>query len=217
MAGRVLTREKVYDPILRIIHAWNALAIILLLLGAQIAKWLAWTPEAVFLWRFHVWIGYALLVGLVARLLWGLNGPSHARLGALWQWRAWRDAAHARQLFGKPEGWGHHAVASAVYLLLYLLLAVMVVSGLMLTAVTQGAGPLAPWFGHAVDLKYWLRMPHDYLEEVVLGFVLIHLAALVLHEMRHGIPVAQAMVSGYQYRELEHEEQEKIDERQTWP
>jgi len=213
MAGRVLSREKVYDPILRIIHAWNALSLVLLLLGAQIAKFLSWTPEAVFLWHFHVWIGYALLVGLVARLLWGLNGPTHARFAALWQWRAWRDAVRARQLFGKPEAWGHHGVASAIYLLFYLVLAGMVLSGLMLAAVTQGAGPLAPWFAHAVDLKYGLRMPHDYLEEVVLGFVLIHLAALVLHELRHGIPVAQAMVSGFQYRQLEHEVQENIDER----
>jgi len=28
----------------------------------------------------------------------------------------------------------------------------------------------------------------------------LHLAALVLHEARHGVPLAQAMVSGYQYR-----------------
>ena len=201
MAGRVLTREKIYDPILRIIHAWNALAIVLLLLGAQIAKWQEYTPEAMFLWRFHVWVGYALVLGLVARLLWGLNGPAHARFAAMWQWRAWLEAARARRLFAAPERWGHHPVAAAVYLLLYLLLAVMGVSGLLLAAVEQGAGPLAPWFGHRIDLKWLFKTPHDVLEEILLGFVFIHLAALVLHEVRHGIPVAQAMVSGYQYRE----------------
>jgi cytochrome b len=28
----------------------------------------------------------------------------------------------------------------------------------------------------------------------------LHIAALILHESRHGAPMAQAMVSGYQYR-----------------
>jgi cytochrome b len=30
--------------------------------------------------------------------------------------------------------------------------------------------------------------------------VVLHIAALILHEVRHGVPMAQAMVSGYQYR-----------------
>jgi cytochrome b len=28
----------------------------------------------------------------------------------------------------------------------------------------------------------------------------LHIAALILHEVSHGVPLAQAMVSGYQYR-----------------
>jgi cytochrome b len=38
------------------------------------------------------------------------------------------------------------------------------------------------------------------LEEFVIGFIFIHIAALIAHEARHGVPLAQAMVSGYQYR-----------------
>ncbi len=200
MAQMILTRAKVYDPVLRIIHGWNALAIVLLLLGAQLAKWLQYTPEAIFLWRFHVWVGYALLVGLVARVLWGINGPTHARLSAFWQWRAWVAAVRARAWFAAPSGWGHQPVASLAYVLLYLMLALMAISGLLLVAVEQGAGPLAPWFAHAVELKWLFKTPHDWIEEFILGFVVLHLAALVLHEWRHGIPLAQAMVSGYQYR-----------------
>ena len=87
MTGQVLIREKVYDPILRILHAWNGLAILLLILSSLVAETIAFTPEATSLWRFHVWTGYALVLGLVGRIAWGINGPAHARWSALWHWR----------------------------------------------------------------------------------------------------------------------------------
>ncbi len=200
MARILLSRERVYDPILRSIHAWNGIAILLLVISAQVASWIELTPEATALWRFHVWTGYALIIGLVARLSWGVNGPAHARLAALWHGRAWWRALRTRQWFTEPEGYGHHPLASAVYLAVYVALLVMALSGLALAAIEQGRGPLTAWLGHDVTMKVWFAMPHDVLEEFVMGFVVLHIAALILHEIRHGVPLAQAMVSGYQYR-----------------
>lgn len=200
MARQVLIREKVYDPILRILHAWNGLAILLLILSSLVAEWLEYTPEATALWRLHVWTGYVLVLGLVGRIVWGINGPSHARLSALWQGRAWLAALRARRLFTEPEGFGHHPLASGAYLALYLVILAMAVTGLALAAIDQGRGPLYAWLGHDVTLKHLFKTPHDVLEEFVWGFVILHIAALILHEARHGSPMAQAMVSGYQYR-----------------
>ena len=200
MSRQVLVREKVYDPILRTLHAWNGLAILLLALSGLVADGLGYTPEATALWRFHVWTGYALILGLAGRLAWGLNGPEHARLAALWQPRAWWAALRARKLFTAPEGFGHHPLASGAYLAFYGLVLTMVVTGLGLAAVEQGRGPLVAWIGHDVTLKHLFKTPHDFLEEFVWGFVILHIAALILHEARHGVPLAQAMVSGYQYR-----------------
>ncbi len=200
MARQVLVREKVYDPILRILHAWNGLATLLLLLGSQAAEWLAYTPEATALWRFHVWTGYALVLGLVGRLAWGLNGPVHARIPALWHPRAWLAALRSRRLFTEAEGFGHHPLASGVYLAFYLIILAMAVTGLALAAIDQGRGPLYVWLGHDVTLKAVFKDPHEFLETFVWGFVIVHVAALILHEDRHGAPLAQAMVSGYQYR-----------------
>jgi cytochrome b len=196
----LLSRERVFDPILRSIHAWNGFAILLLILSAQVADWIEFTPEATALWRFHVWAGYALVLGLVARLAWGLNGPKHARLRAMWFWQAWWQALRSRQWFVEPEGYGHHPLASAAYIGFYLIVLVMAVTGLALVAIDQGSGPLALWLGHDVLLKNVFKTPHDFLEEFVIGFVVMHMAALILHEARHGLPLAQAMISGYQYR-----------------
>jgi Ni/Fe-hydrogenase 1 B-type cytochrome subunit len=206
MVRLLLDREKVYDPVLRSIHAWNALAIVLLLLGGRAGEWLGYTPEAASLWRFHVWVGYGLTLGLIARLAWGLVGPPHARIAALWQPHAWWQALRSGKLFAEPEGWSHHAPAAAVYLVLYLLLFAMAATGLALAAIDQGRGPLYLWLGHDVTLKHLFREPHAWMENAVLAFVVVHIAALVVHEGRHGVPLAQAMVSGFQYRKADKEE-----------
>jgi cytochrome b len=200
MARMRLNREKVFDPILRGIHAWNGLAIVLLVISSLTAGWLQFTPEAAALWRFHVWAGYALVIGLAGRLSWGLHGPAHARLGAMWQWRAWLAVIQTRRLFTEPSGYGHHPLASGAYLAFYLIVLVMAATGLALAAIEQGSGPLVAWLGDDVTLKTLFKAPHDMLEEFVWGFIGLHIAALILHEARHGVPMAQAMVSGYQYR-----------------
>ncbi len=200
MAGQVLIREKVYDPVLRSLHAWNGLAVLLLVLSSLLAEAIAYTPEATSLWRFHVWAGYALVLGLVGRVAWGINGPGHARWSALWHWRQWVAALRARRFFGEPQAFGHEPLASAAYLAFYVVVVVMAATGLALAAIDQGRGPLVFLLGHDVTLKHVFREPHEILEKVVWAYVLLHIAALILHEVRHGIPMAQAMVSGYQYR-----------------
>ncbi len=202
-----LEREKVYDPILRGVHVWNALVIVLLLLGGRAGGWLGYTPEAAALRYFHVLVGYGLVLGLVARITWGLVGPAPARFSGLWQPRAWWRMARTREFFPTPADWGHQAASAAVYLLLYLLLLGMVVTGLALAAINQGSGPLYLWLGHDVTLKHLFREPHEAMEYAVLALVVVHIATLILHEVRHGVPLAQAMVSGFQYRKVEEEEE----------
>lgn len=200
MTRQVLVREKVYDPILRTLHAWNGVAILLLVSSSLVAGWLGYSPEATSLWRFHVWAGYALVLGLAGRIAWGLNGPAHARLSALWHGREWLLALRERRLFTAPDAFGHHPLASAAYLAFYLVILTMAVTGLALAAIEQGRGPLVMWLGHDVTLKPLFKPVHDFLEEFVWGFIVLHIAALILHEAHHGVPMAQAMVSGYQYR-----------------
>lgn len=205
MESLELRRERVYDPVLRLIHAWNALLVVLLLLSSQWAKWLEFGWEVPALWRIHLWLGYLLLVGLVARFTWGVVGPEHARWAALWHPAAWRDALRRRSFFTAPSGIGHHPQASLAYLIFYGLAWVMAITGLALAAIDQGHGPLFEALGHGFLLKPLFRTPHDWLEELLLAFVVVHLAALILHERRHGIPLAQGMVSGYQYLKEEEE------------
>ncbi len=200
MEAQVLSRTRVYDPVLRIIHAWNALLVVLLLASSQLATWLEFSWEVAALWRLHLWCGYLLFVGLVARLVWGMVGPAHARWSGLWRPAVWLDAVRKRQFFSPPQAFGHHPVASLAYLAFYGMAWCLAITGLALAAIDEGVGPLYTALGYAFASEPWFRTPHDWIEEWMLAFVIVHLAALILHERRHGIPVAQAMVSGYQYR-----------------
>lgn len=196
----VLQRAHAYDSLLRIIHAWNAVFVFLLLASSQLATWLKFSWEVAALWRLHLWCGYLLFIGLMARLVWGIVGPRHARWSDLWRPMDWLEAVRSRRFFSPPKALGHHPLASLAYLAFYGMAWGMAVTGLALAAIDQGVGPLYDTLGYAFEAKPWFRRPHDWLEELIFAFVIVHLAALILHERRHGIPMAQAMVSGYQYR-----------------
>jgi Ni/Fe-hydrogenase 1 B-type cytochrome subunit len=199
MASVLLKRVRVYDPVLRVIHAWNALNIVLLVITGQIADALELAWPAAALWHIHLWLGYALILGFSARLIWAFVGPDAARWRALWHPAAWYAGLRDKRFFTAPEALGHHPHASAGYLVIYAALLTMAASGLALAAIDQGTGPLYALLGHAAELKASFRLPHDWLQYVFIVFIFAHLGALILHERRHGIPVAQAMVSGYQY------------------
>ncbi len=192
-------REQVYDPVLRLIHAWNGLAILFLMTTVWLSELFEKGVGEKTLWQFHIYLGYGLILGLAARLAWGVVGPAHARFSDMWHPAAWWQAVVSRNLQAVPR-LGHNALASGVYLLVYLLLIAMAVTGLGLAAVEHSMGPFNIWFGDMAWLKEAFEEPHEIIYNFLIGFVLVHLAALIWHEWKDGTPLAQAMVSGYQYQ-----------------
>ena len=192
-------RQKVYDPALRLIHLWNGLAILFLMVTIWISDLFDKGVGEDTLWQIHIFIGYALVVGIVARLAWGLVGPRHARYSDMWHPAAWWNAVRHFNLTTKPS-FGHNTLASAVYLLVYLLLIAMAVSGLGLAAIEHSMGPFNTWFGDMTWLEDLFDEPHEIIYYLLMGFVVIHIAALIWHEYKDKTPMAQAMVTGYQYQ-----------------
>jgi cytochrome b len=194
-----MERQKVFDPVLRIIHWFNGLAIVLLLATAYASELFEKGLGEKVVWTLHIFTGYGLSAGLAARVLWGVAGPRHARFSALWHPRAW--AAALRMRFTRDGRFGHDPYASLAYLALYAALFVMAGTGLALAATEHGTGPLTPWLFDRVALGELVEEPHEAIHVLIIGFIVLHLGALVVHEWRGKTPVAQAMVSGYQYRE----------------
>lgn len=203
----IYRRRKVYDPILRSLHAINAVAILFLLVSGSLEDWVEAGEQSRLLWRCHIAAGYLLLYGLAGRLAWGLVGPRHARFSDFWHPTTWRRFVTSLQ--NPPHGFGHHPLASLAYLMLYLILLGMAGSGLALAAIEHGMGPFAGLIGDAADLGAWFEKPHEAGYALVIAFITVHIGALIWHESHDHLPLAQSMVSGYQYRLQEGENHEQ--------
>lgn len=201
-------RHKVYDPVLRFIHLWNGLAILFLILTIWLEDFFDKGASEDALWQLHIYLGYALVVGLIVRIVWGLVGPQHARFSDMWHPATWWRAVKNMNFHTTPRI-GHNTLASGAYLLVYGLLLVMAVSGLGLAAVEHSTGPFNAWFGDMAHLEDLFEEPHELIYYFMMGFVVIHIAALIWHEKQDKTPLAQSMVTGYQYQVVTDETEAK--------
>lgn len=193
--------HRVYDPVLRLLHAVNGLLIVLLAGSGLVASGIEPGAATAWLHHWHGVLGSTLLVGLSGRLAWGIVGPRHARWRDMWHPAAWRALQTPGALFTAPNRLGHHPVASLVYLGVYLLLLGLGISGLALLAGLQGHGPLAARFGLDAAMATQLSAPHVWAGWAIAAFVPVHLLAMSLHAHLHRVPVAQGMLTGVQYLE----------------
>ncbi|TCV90310.1 cytochrome b/b6 domain-containing protein [Sulfurirhabdus autotrophica] len=198
-------RRKTYDGVLRLIHAWNGIAILFMIITVLLSEFFGNGPGEKTLWLIHIYGGYALVTGLVARLVWGIVGPKHARFSDMWYPSHWWNAVRSFSL-RSPSGFGHNTLASAAYLAVYAILFMMAATGLSLAAIEHSVGPLSPWLADSAWLKDLFKEPHEFGYNVIIAFIVVHIAALIWHEWKDKTPTAQSMVSGYQYRVSESEE-----------
>jgi len=210
-----LSRRPLFDPILRTLHAWNGFFIVALLLTSAAADALWLEGSVVGLWRLHVWLGYGLLLGLVGRVVWSLVGPQRAGWAVLWQpksWRqawllAWQDKRWLAWLETRQkDGSAPPPAAALVYLISYGVLLISVLSGLVLVAVEYDSGPLRAVLGLAFAWGEVAQAWHEIGEKWFYLFLLLHFAAMIWHERREGVPVAQGMISGYYYHRKDEDE-----------
>jgi Ni/Fe-hydrogenase 1 B-type cytochrome subunit len=189
--------RRVYDPLLRLLHATIGASIVALIVTSQLADWYEHDPYEKTLWNLHILSGYVLSAGLLARLLWGWVGPASARWRDLWHPTIWKDGLKNLRL---PDARrvGHDPIASLAYLFAYGVMALMVATGLGLAASEFQSGPLAAWLGNASWLEDVLGEPHEAGFVMMLGFIGLHMTALVFHHLR-GERVAQSMLTGKQY------------------
>ncbi|MCX6126338.1 MAG: cytochrome b/b6 domain-containing protein [Proteobacteria bacterium] len=192
-------RRKVYGGIQRFIHAWIGS-----ITAAQVAiGWFGKSMEPgatkLPLIQAHIFLGYGLVVGLAARFVWGIVGPKHARFSAIVH-PAVGLSVLRKFRFERSNNFGHDPNASLTYLGLYGALGVSVVSGLVLAAIKYDVGPLASILFDDFSLHELALNFHDAVLYAATGFTVVHIGGMILHENKTGHPIAQAMVSGYQYR-----------------
>lgn len=167
---------RVYDLPTRVFH-WSFAA---LFVGAYAIANLVDDDSARFAW--HMLAGLLLGVAVLLRLVWGVVGTRHAR---------WSDLRlDPRQLAGYLKGvvagggrrWAGHNPASSWAALAMLALAL----GLAGTGLAMANG-VAP---------EWMEDVHELAANAFLVVVLLHVAGVVVHALRHRDGLPLSMLSG---------------------
>jgi cytochrome b len=140
---------------------------------------------------WHFWSGYAVLMLLIFRLLWGFVGSSTARFATFIR----GPRALAAYLKGKWRGIGHTPLGALSVVALLLLTAVDV--GLGLVAIDDDGlyeGPLAQFV--SVDTAERATGLHDTLFNWLLGLIILHLCAILYYRLFRGKRLVSPMITG---------------------
>jgi cytochrome b len=167
---------KVWDRFVRIAH-WTLAACVLTawLTGEWKLKSAEW---------LHEWVGYAVLVVITLRVVWGWTGSRYARFSQFVAGPS-RTLGYARALLrgGEPRYIGHNPLGGWMIVALLVTAALAAVSGWL--SVTDR------YWGVA-----WMQDLHGALSDVLIALVVLHLAGVGYTSLRHGENLAAAMVRG---------------------
>jgi cytochrome b len=167
----VPTRRTV-DAFTRMLHALLALSFV----GAYV------TAESEVFRLLHVGLGYTLGALLVVRVLWGLLGPRHARLTALWgKLRGLADFFH-----DVGTGQGSWRQAQNLYMAACVLAILLAIAPLVLS----GYATYQEWTGD------WMAEVHEFFGNFMLGAVLAHITGVVLISLWRQRNLATPMLTG---------------------
>ncbi len=146
----------------------------------------------------HILIGYALIVLLAFRLVWGFAGNQYARFKSF-VFSPQATLSYVRSLrSGHPQHYyGHNPAGALMVFGLLALLSAVFASGLVTLAVIDFEGPLlflANWVSD--DTSYFFRHSHDFLVDVALLTIPLHLLGVVAGSWQHKENLVRSMVTG---------------------
>lgn len=140
---------------------------------------------SVFSTALHLWLGYALLVIVLFRLLWGLVGSETARFSHFLR----NPMAVARYLARLPDSQpthspGHNPAGGWSVVVMLLLLLTQSITGLFVETWDELRGPLAERVGR--DTALLMTDLHALLHWPLLVIVLVHVIAVLYYRLRKG-------------------------------
>lgn len=185
----------IWDPLVRFFH-WTLVACFAL----------AFVTEDDFL-GLHVWAGYVIGILLLVRVAWGFVGTRHARFSDF-VFSPRRVKAYLRELFqGRARRWlGHNPAGGMMIVAMMITLGLTVITGLMVYAVGDDAGPLRDYITSRSELfEDVLEGTHEFLANLMVLMVVVHVAGVLVESLLHRDNLIGAMISGRKKVIDEHE------------
>lgn len=171
-AGAAPRTVRVWDPLVRLFHWGVVTGVVLNLFILRKGK----VP--------HRYVGYAIALLLLIRVVWGFIGTRHARFADFVRGPT-AVRAYLADLWLKREKrhLGHNPAGGAMMLALMVLLATLCLSGWMMT--------LDAFWG-----VEWVEEVHELLSNALYLFVPLHVAGAVMTGYRHRENLILAMITG---------------------
>lgn len=193
---------KVWDRFLRFFH-WTLV----------LCFTTAFISGEVHLSTTHELVGYALCVLLAARLYWGFRGSEYARFRAFIFPVSEAVSYLHSMLKGNPRHYyGHNPAGALMVFTMFGLLAMIFLSGLLTLGTIDFGGPLA-FLANSVsdDASYVFRHVHEFLPNVALGLVVLHLLGVLVGSIQHKENLVRAMLTGRKSPPLQSESNNQND------
>ncbi len=182
-------QQKVWDLPTRLFH-WA-------LVGSVATGWLLGEFRTFSTMNWHFYMGYTTAGLIVLRIVWGMIGAQPSRLSALFpaprQLIVYIRALGQREPGGAP---GHSPLGALSVLAMLAALVVQIISGQF--AEDDGlfsAGPLASYVEPAMVLK--MTAIHSMSSWVVLGLIVLHVAAIIFYKVWKRENLTRAMITGW--------------------
>lgn len=172
VSPRKVRSIAVWDPVVRLFH-WFVVT------GFAINMFVAEEGEA-----FHRWVGYAILIVIAVRLIWGFIGTTHARFSDFIPTpRGLLIYAKALLIGREPRYVGHNPAAAVMMIALVGLMVLCGVTGWM-----QG---LDAFWG-----VEWVLELHEASAKAILALAGVHVAAAFAESVRHRENLIWSMITG---------------------
>ena len=164
-------KKPVWDISVRLFH-W-------LLVILFVAAWVTAEQGPAWMER-HMQIGYAIMVLVLFRLLWGVYGSEHARFANFLAGPG-KVVSYVRQLFagGGEQSVGHNALGGWSVVAMLLLIGFQVGTGLFANDDIYNEGPLTGWVSNATSGL--LTRIHKINFNVLLVIIAIHIGAVFFY------------------------------------
>jgi cytochrome b len=144
---------------------------------------------------YHLWSGYAMLVLVSFRILWGFVGSYYARFSNFVR-NPIATIKYAFSVLKKTDQHhaGHNPLGALMVIALLLGLLVQAVTGLFTNDEIFNLGPLYTYVSDELSLS--LTSLHRQLYYWILGAVILHIAAVLIHQFLKREKIINAMFTG---------------------
>lgn len=197
--------RRVWDFPVRVFH-WS---LVISFAGAYITHRLG-----IEYFKYHVWCGYAVIILVSFRIIWGLVGTRHARFWNFIRGPVTTGRYTLATLRGKGQHYaGHNPLGALMVIVLLASLAVQALAGLFANDEIFNLGPLYAYVSAQRSIE--LTSLHRQLFYWILGAVALHVLAVLAHRLLKKEKLVRAMIVGDKPAELVNPEDE-IKSSRTW-